>query len=74
VPTIDVRMQAALARLTDNEIEQARAQYIAMGDENGDGKLDFAEFRAWMAPNIAKNGIPAEWREDIEQNYRASTD
>jgi hypothetical protein len=54
--------------------EQARAQYIAMGDENGDGKLDFAEFRAWMAPNIAKSGIPAKWREDIEKNYRASAD
>jgi DNA-binding CsgD family transcriptional regulator len=54
--------------------EQARAQYIAISDENGDGKLDFAEYRAWMAPNIARNGIPAAWREDIEQNYRASAD
>jgi hypothetical protein len=54
--------------------EQARAQYIAMGDENGDGKLSFSEFRAWMAPNIARSGIPAKWRGDIERNYRASAD
>jgi hypothetical protein len=54
--------------------EQARAQYLAMIDKNGDGKIDFGEFRAWLAPNIAKNGIPAAWREDIETNYRASAD
>lgn len=54
--------------------EQARAQYIAMADENGDGRLDFAEYRTWMAPNVAKNGIPAAWREDIENNYRAAAD
>ena len=54
--------------------EQARAQYLAMIDKNGDGKIDFSEFRGWGTPNIAKNGIPAAWREDIEQNYRASAD
>ena len=54
--------------------EQARAQYIAMADENGDGKLEFAEYREWMAPNIARNGIPAAWREDIDTNYRATAD
>jgi DNA-binding CsgD family transcriptional regulator len=54
--------------------EQARAQYIAMGDKNGDGRIDFGEYRAWMAPMIAKNGIPARWREDIERNYRVSAD
>jgi DNA-binding CsgD family transcriptional regulator len=52
--------------------EQARAQYIAMADTDGDGRLGFAEYRAWMAPNIARNGIPAAWREDIETTYRAA--
>lgn len=54
--------------------EQARAQYIAMADKNDDGKLDFAEYRAWATPMIAKTGIPAKWREDMEKDYRASAD
>jgi DNA-binding CsgD family transcriptional regulator len=50
-------------------VEQARAEYIAVADTNRDGRLDFVEYRLWMTPIIAKHGIPAKWRADIEQTY-----
>lgn len=50
-------------------VEQARAEYIATADTNRDGRLDYAEFRTWMTPIIAKKGIPAKWRADIERGY-----
>jgi DNA-binding CsgD family transcriptional regulator len=49
--------------------EQVRAEYIARGDTNNDGKWDFNEYREWMKPILAQNGIPAAWREDIESQY-----
>ncbi|KRA83580.1 sigma factor-like helix-turn-helix DNA-binding protein [Altererythrobacter sp. Root672] len=49
--------------------DQARAEYIARGDRDGDGKWSFIEFREWMKSNVAKTGIPAAWREDIESAY-----
>jgi hypothetical protein len=48
---------------------QARTEYIAQGDENGDGKWDFTEYRKWMTPHVVRNGISAEWRADIEGAY-----
>lgn len=51
-------------------VEQARAEYIAMADRDKDGRLDLAEFRLLMTPIIAKQGIPAKWRADIEAGYR----
>lgn len=50
-------------------LEQAQAEYIAQGDANRDGKWDFEEYRQWNAPILAKRGIPAAWREDIERTY-----
>jgi hypothetical protein len=49
--------------------EQARAEFIARGDTDHDGKWSFDEYREWMKPHLAKNGIPASWREDIENHY-----
>ena len=43
------------------------ASTIALGDKNGDGKLDFSEYRRWHAPMIAQRGIPRAWKEDINR-------
>jgi DNA-binding CsgD family transcriptional regulator len=48
-------------------LERARAEYIAEGDRNGDGKLDFTEFQHWQTPIIAKRGIPKAWKDDINR-------
>lgn len=48
-------------------VEQARAESIALGDKNGDGKVDFIEYRRWHAPMIAQRGIPRAWKEDINR-------
>ena len=48
-------------------VEQAQAESIALGDKNGDGKLDFSEYRRWHAPMIAQRGIPRAWKEDINR-------
>jgi DNA-binding CsgD family transcriptional regulator len=48
-------------------VEQAQAEFIARGDKNGDGKIDFIEYRAWQAPMIAQRGIPRAWKEDINR-------
>ena len=50
-------------------VEQARREYIAAADTNHDGRLDYAEFRIWMTPIIAAQGIPAKWRANIERSY-----
>ena len=48
-------------------VEQAAAESIALGDQNGDGRLDFAEYRRWQGPIMAQRGIPREWKEDINR-------
>ena len=48
-------------------VGQAQAESIALGDKNGDGKLDFSEYRRWHAPMIAQRGIPRAWKEDINR-------
>jgi DNA-binding CsgD family transcriptional regulator len=48
-------------------IEQAQAEFVALGDENGDGRMDFVEYRRWQAPMIAQRGIPRAWKEDINR-------
>jgi len=50
-------------------LAQARAEYIAQGDTNDDGRWDFAEYRELEKRNLARLGIPAAWREDIERTY-----
>jgi hypothetical protein len=48
-------------------VEQAQAEAIALGDKNGDGKVDFMEYRRWHAPMIAQRGIPRAWKDDINR-------
>lgn len=48
-------------------VEQARARFLALGDANGDGKMNFAEYRGWQGPIMAQRGIPREWKEDINR-------
>lgn len=48
-------------------IEELRAHFYAAADQDRDGKVSLAEFRRWDAPNIARQGIPAEWKADIER-------
>jgi DNA-binding CsgD family transcriptional regulator len=54
-------------------VEEARQAAIAAGDTDRDGKLTLAEYRAWLAPIIARQG--AEWRKYAEGNFsRAGND
>jgi DNA-binding CsgD family transcriptional regulator len=48
-------------------VEQAQAEALALGDENGDGRVDFIEYRRWQAPIMAQRGIPREWKADINR-------
>jgi len=48
-------------------VEQTQANYLAPRDTNGDGKVDFIEYRRWEAPIMAQRGIPREWKEDINR-------
>jgi hypothetical protein len=48
-------------------IEELRAHFYAAADRDGDGKVSLAEFRRWDAPNLARQGIPAEWKADINR-------
>jgi hypothetical protein len=48
-------------------VERAQAESLAPGDMNGDGKVDFVEYRRWQAPMIAQRGIPREWKDDINR-------
>ena len=57
-PTGEVRRES---------VEQTQAKYLAPRDTNGDGRLDFAEYRRWQGPIMAQRGIPREWKEDINR-------
>ena len=48
-------------------LEQARAEYIAQGDANEDGKVDFWEFERWQGPIMAQRGVPKWWKEEINR-------
>lgn len=48
-------------------LDQARAEWIADGDANHDGRLDFTEFQRWQTPIMAKRGIPKPWKDDINR-------
>jgi DNA-binding CsgD family transcriptional regulator len=48
-------------------VERAQAESLAPGDMNGDGKVDFVEYRRWQAPMIAQRGIPREWKDGINR-------
>jgi len=54
-------------RVLTVSLEQARTDYIAQGDTNRDGKLDFWEFERWQAPIMAKRGVPKWWKEEINR-------
>jgi len=47
--------------------EELRAGFYKNADRNGDGKVSLAEYRRWAGPNIAREGIPAEWKADINR-------
>src|SRR5688572_2522416 len=46
--------------------------FIAAGDKNGDGKLDLAEYRGWLAPIVAQRG--AEGRRFVEDYFLRAGD
>jgi DNA-binding CsgD family transcriptional regulator len=48
-------------------IEQARAEFIAESDKNGDGRIDFTEYQHAQSPKIAERGIPKAWRDDMNR-------
>jgi len=48
-------------------VEQAQARFLAFGDDNRDGKMDFLEYRRWQGPIMAQRGIPREWKDDINR-------
>jgi DNA-binding CsgD family transcriptional regulator len=54
-------------------IEELRAHFYAAADQDRDGKVSLAEFRRWDAPNVARQGIPAEWQADIERPVSGDT-
>lgn len=44
-----------------------RDQFYAEADGNGDGKVALHEYRRWATPRFVKQGIPAEWKDDINR-------
>lgn len=46
-------------------VDEIQAQFRQMADRDGDGRISFAEFHRWSAPNLVRRGIPAAWREDM---------
>lgn len=60
----NVQATGEFRRLT---IAQARAEFIADGDSNRDGKIDFTEYQRAQSPRIAKRGIPKAWRDDMNR-------
>jgi DNA-binding CsgD family transcriptional regulator len=45
--------------------DEIQALFYQMADKDGDGRISFAEFHRWSAPNLIRHGIPAAWREDM---------
>ena len=45
--------------------DEIQAQFRQRADRDGDGRISFAEFHRWSAPNLVRRGIPAAWREDM---------
>jgi len=48
-------------------VEEIQAEFYRTADTNGDGRISYPEFHRWSAPNIVRNGIPAEWQEDMSR-------
>jgi DNA-binding CsgD family transcriptional regulator len=46
--------------------DELRAQFYQRVDKDGDGRVSYPEFHQWHAPNVARNGIPAEWKENLQ--------
>lgn len=66
-PDANGRPTDEVLRVFTVSLEQARAEYIAQGDTNGDGKVDFWEFERWQAPIMAKRGVPKWWKEEVNR-------
>jgi hypothetical protein len=54
--------------------EQLRANFYKAADQDDDGKVSFAEFRRWDAPNLARQGLPAKWKADIDRPIAENPD
>ena len=46
---------------------ELRAQFYALADKDGDGRVSYPEFHQWHAPTVARNGIPADWQENMRR-------
>jgi DNA-binding CsgD family transcriptional regulator len=53
-------------------LAELRKIFYTQADSNRDGKVSFEEYRRWDSPSLARQGIPAEWKADI--NRPVSTD
>ena len=47
--------------------EELRANFYAQADQDGDGKVALHEYRRWASPALAKHGIPAAWKADMNK-------
>lgn len=46
--------------------DELRAQFYQRTDKDGDGRISYPEFHQWQAPIIARNGIPADWKANLQ--------
>jgi DNA-binding CsgD family transcriptional regulator len=46
--------------------DKLRADFYRRNDKDGDGRISYPEFHRWQAPMIARNGIPAEWKANLQ--------
>jgi DNA-binding CsgD family transcriptional regulator len=51
--------------------KELRANFYAQADLDGDGKVALHEYRRWASPALAKHGIPAEWKADMNKPIEA---
>jgi DNA-binding CsgD family transcriptional regulator len=48
-------------------LAQLRKIFYTQADTDHDGKVSFEEYRRWDSPSLARQGIPAEWKADINR-------
>ena len=52
--------------------EDLRADFYELADFDGDGRVAFGEYHRWMSPSLARQGIPAAWKEDMNRPVSAN--
>jgi DNA-binding CsgD family transcriptional regulator len=57
----------ATGEVVHQTLDQLRKNFYAQADTDRDGKVSFEEYRRWDGPSIARQGIPAEWKADIDR-------